>query len=336
MTTETRATKILIVEDESIIAFDIERCLKNNGYDVVGNAASHKETMDKVNSTKPDLVLMDIRIHGEFDGIDCAKQIRYIFETPVVFLTAHSDKNTIERATKTKAFGYVLKPFNERTLIANIEMALSNYGEELKILRTRENLSITLNRLNLGVIIFDRDGLITFMNMAIRALTGWDKSMVLGKPLKSLLFDKINDQEIEFESVIKEGIDLCLIDVIAHNSETPNSVSFDLTISPIVQGGEIDGGMMVFHNYGTVVNSYIGQIEKSENQVEGEKFIPVLVICPWCKKWKDEQSNWNQIEEFINKKTSAQLSHHACPECVKILIRNIQLKLEKHPGHRKN
>ena len=331
--------KIFIVEDESIVAFDIECCLKKNGYDVVGSATSHVEIMEKVSMTKPDLVLMDIRIHGDIDGIECAKQLRNIFETPVVFLTAHSDNNTIERATKTRAFGYVLKPFNEKSLVTNIEMALSNFNQELKVLQGREKFSITLDKLNLGVIIFDIDGKVNFINLSARALTGWDKNKVIGKPLESLLYDKSSGKPINFETVLRERVNLCLLDVVAQDSETPHAVSLDLTIAPIFQAGNFEGGMVIFHDYQAVIHSaYTGGVNYPclPEDSEDSKHLAVLELCPWCKKWKDEEDNWNQIEEFLKTKVSARLHHSACPDCVKLLIRNVKLKLEKNPRHRMN
>ena len=328
--------KIFIVEDESIVAFDIECCLKKNGYSVVGSATSHVEIMEKVSMTKPDLVLMDIRIHGDIDGIECAKQLRNIFETPVVFLTAHSDNNTIERATKTRAFGYVLKPFNEKTLVTNIEMALSNFTQELKVLQGREKFSITLDKLNLGVIIFDVDGVVNFINLSARALTGWDKSKVMGKSLKSLLFDRASGKEIDLEIVLRERVNLCLLDVVAQDSEMPHAVSLDLTIAPIFQAGKFEGGMVVFHDYKAIVHSAFTGGVKPPKLSEEITPLAVLVLCPWCKKWKDEADNWNQIEEFLKAKVSARLHHSACPDCVNLLIRNVNLKLEKDPRHRMN
>lgn len=328
--------KIFIVEDESIVAFDIECCLKKNGYNVVGSATSHVEIMEKVSKTKPDLVLMDIRIHGDIDGIECAKQLRNIFETPVVFLTAHSDNNTIERATKTRAFGYVLKPFNEKSLITNIEMALSNFTQELKVLQGREKFSIALDKLNLGVIIFDIDGKVNFINLSARALTGWDKNKVIGKPLESLLFDKSTGKQIDYKIVLKERVNLCLLDVVAQDSEMPHAVSLDLTIAPIFQAGNFDGGMVVFHDYKAVVHSALAGGIKNPAISGDNDHVAVLELCPWCKKWKDEEDNWNQIEEFLKAKVLARLHHTACPECVKLLIRNVKLKLEKDPRHRMN
>ena len=116
--------RILIVEDQIITAKDIKECLQDIGYVVLSIVSSGEEAIKKVGEENPDLVLMDIMIEGEMDGIETARQIRSISNIPVVYLTAYSDKNILERAKITEPFGYILKPFNERELQINIEIAL--------------------------------------------------------------------------------------------------------------------------------------------------------------------------------------------------------------------
>lgn len=331
---ESTNPKIFIVEDQSIVAFDIECCLTAHNYDVVGRASSHMELMEKIGDSKPDLVLMDIRIEGDFDGIECAKQVRSIYQVPVVFLTAHSDKTTIERAVKTKAFGYILKPYNEKALVTNIEMALANHNEEQLRLSAEDGLTKTLNRLNIGIVIFNKAGIVTFLNIAARALTGWDKDKILDQPLKYFLVDKKLNKNFDVEKIIKKGIDLCHLDVVAQNNQVLHPMSFDLTISAIYQNGELTGGMAVFQDFGAIINSTNAPKMGLENK-RGES-TEVLEMCPWCKMWKDEKDDWNQIEEFIGKNTPATISHYICPDCNQKLIRSIQFNIEKDPNRRMN
>jgi signal transduction histidine kinase len=125
--------KILIVEDESIIALDIQTSLHMAGYDVVAIATSAEEAIAEVTRTQPDLVLMDIRLKGMMDGIATAEHIRQGFHLPVVYLTAHADENTLSRAKQTQPFGYILKPFEDRELITTVEIALSRRQAESMI-----------------------------------------------------------------------------------------------------------------------------------------------------------------------------------------------------------
>ena len=116
--------KILIVEDERVVARDIQNRLKNLGYSVCGSASSGEDAVKKASELQPDLVLMDIVLKGEMDGIDAAGQIREHFKIPVVYLTAFSDQKTLQRARETGPYGYILKPFEDSELRSNIEMAL--------------------------------------------------------------------------------------------------------------------------------------------------------------------------------------------------------------------
>ncbi|MBT4642053.1 MAG: response regulator, partial [Deltaproteobacteria bacterium] len=116
--------RILIVEDEAIIAMEIENQLQGLGYEVTSIVDTGEKAIKKTEVDKPDLMLMDIRIKGEMDGIDTAEVIRSRFGIPVIFSTAYLDEERIERAKITMPFGYVLKPIQERDLKVTIEMAL--------------------------------------------------------------------------------------------------------------------------------------------------------------------------------------------------------------------
>lgn len=127
------ATHILIVEDEAIVAADLAAHLERMGYEVTGIAASASEAMAIVQATHPDLVLMDIRLDGEMDGIEAADQILTTFNIPVVYLTAIADDKTIQRAKASLPFGYLVKPFQGENLRVTIEIALARYQAETQI-----------------------------------------------------------------------------------------------------------------------------------------------------------------------------------------------------------
>jgi len=127
------STKILVVEDEKIIAFDIKRSLEESGYIVPAIASSGEQVLEKIPEVKPDLVLMDIILKGDLDGVKTAEIIRDRFDLPVVYLTAHADETTLKRAKISDPFGYILKPFEDRELITTIEIALSRHRAESAI-----------------------------------------------------------------------------------------------------------------------------------------------------------------------------------------------------------
>jgi len=136
-------TRILIVEDEAIIAMEIESQLQSLGHEVTSIVDTGEKAIEKAEADKPDLILMDIRIKGEMDGIDAAEVIRNQFGIPVIFSTAYLDEERIERAKITMPFGYVLKPIKERELRITIEMAL--YVNQINLERNKVEQSLIEN-----------------------------------------------------------------------------------------------------------------------------------------------------------------------------------------------
>lgn len=122
--------RILIVEDEHIVAMGIKRMLKSLGYTVTGVASSGEDAISKAESTFPDIVLMDIMLKGDMDGVGATREIKARFDIPVVYLTAYSDNNILERAKITEPFGYIIKPFDEKDLYSSIEVALHRQRKE--------------------------------------------------------------------------------------------------------------------------------------------------------------------------------------------------------------
>jgi len=116
--------KILVVEDENILALGLKKKLENLGYLVTDIANSGAETLEKVNENQPDLILMDIVIKGDIDGIETAAKLNKSFSIPIIYLTAYADDEILKRAARTEPYGYILKPYKEKELKANIEMAL--------------------------------------------------------------------------------------------------------------------------------------------------------------------------------------------------------------------
>lgn len=122
--------RILIVEDEHIVAMGIKRMLKSLGYTVTGVASSGEDAISKAESTFPDIVLMDIMLKGDMDGVEATREIKARLDIPVVYLTAYSDNNILERAKITEPFGYIIKPFDEKDLYSSIEVALHRQRKE--------------------------------------------------------------------------------------------------------------------------------------------------------------------------------------------------------------
>jgi len=133
-------SRILVVEDEPIVALDLQRRLENMGYHVPAVAASGEEALASADLAAPDLVLMDINLEGEMDGVETAERIRTHHRVPGIYLTAYSNDQTLERAKVTEPYGYLLKPFDERELQTTIEIALYRHQAQQALHRAHEDL----------------------------------------------------------------------------------------------------------------------------------------------------------------------------------------------------
>jgi len=196
--------RVLVVEDEALIAEEIQDRLRRLSFDVVGIEDTGEGALRATSLTRPDLVLMDIRLKGAMDGIEAAALIRSEFNIPVVFLTAHADHATLERAKHTAPFGYVLKPFQERDLVVTIDMAVHRHALEQRLRASEVRFATTLASIGDGVIAADATGSVTFMNPVCAALTGWSATQASGRPLPEVieLVDEQTGRPIEHPATL--------------------------------------------------------------------------------------------------------------------------------------
>ena len=143
--------RIMLVEDENIIAMDVQQRLEMLGYQVVAQVTSGADAIRTAVEIKPDLILMDIKIRGAMDGIEAAAQIRAEQDVPIIYLTAFADENTLKRASLTEAFGYLLKPFEDRELHSAIEIALYKHRMEKKLRASEERYALATQATNDGI-----------------------------------------------------------------------------------------------------------------------------------------------------------------------------------------
>jgi len=140
MERQMASANILIVEDEAIVALDLENRLEGMGYQIAGKVTNGKDTLEKIAESNPSLVLMDIKLAGEMDGITVAQLIRERWGIPVIFLTAYSDEATLRRARISEPFGYIIKPVKDRELHATIEMGIYKHKVENKLQQYSQEL----------------------------------------------------------------------------------------------------------------------------------------------------------------------------------------------------
>ena len=179
--------KVVIVEDEGLIAADLQGRLERAGYRVPAVAGTAGEALAVIREKSPDLILMDIRLHGNVDGIQVAEQVRRDFDIPVVYLTAYEDHQTLQRASQTQAFGYIKKPIDSASLQGSIEMAISKHRHERLLREQRDWFSASFAAVPDVVLVADLAGRISYINPAAEGLFGCKVDDVLGRPLYDLL-----------------------------------------------------------------------------------------------------------------------------------------------------
>jgi len=249
---------VLVVEDDFIVAKVIEKNLIDLGYAVVGLVATGDEAIAKVGSERPDLVLMDIQLLGDMDGITASEKIHAAFNIPVIFLTALSDKQTFDRALVTAPYGYIIKPFSQNTLSTTIRVALNKKQADQKITDLHGWLDSTMSSLPEGIITINAAGKIVLVNPSAELMTGWTNREAFEQPLDTVLsfMDPISGQSFHYylTPIIKEGI----IGTIPNESfvlskKTTRILIEDSFASPIRDNmGEISGAVIVLYPKSTI------------------------------------------------------------------------------------
>ncbi|WGV27709.1 hybrid sensor histidine kinase/response regulator [Halotia branconii] len=270
-------TNILVVEDEAIVAKHLLNKLKKFGYRVIATVSSGQEAINKALESRPDLVLMDIRLKGQIDGVEAAQEIRKHLDIPIIYLTAYADENTVERAKNTDPFGYLLKPFKEKELQTNIEIALTKHQLERQLKSSQKWLSTLLKSINDGVIASDIQELITFMNPVAESLTGWKQEEAYGKKSSEVInitnAETRNSIESPIKQVLQDGHSFRLPRETILISKNGTEIPIDDSAAPIKDDQEnITGAVLIFRDITEIKNA----VEARQKQIEQEQLVAQL------------------------------------------------------------
>jgi PAS domain S-box-containing protein len=245
---------ILIVEDEPIVAKDLQQTLLEMNYDAFAIAPSADEAIKRATERCPDLVLMDIRIKGARDGIETARIFREKFGVSVIYLTAHADEATIQRAAQTAPYGYLLKPIKPAELRSAIEVAVFRQHVEKRAHDRERSYHVALNSVSDAVVTVDLAGKVTYLNPAAELLIGASADSAIGKSADELL--KLTNQSpsvgdanpLDAALRLKRPIDAGQANL--RNVATGDQHSIDESAAPIVDSGQLFGAVMVFRDVG--------------------------------------------------------------------------------------
>lgn len=247
---EERPRKILIVENELIFAHDLRQKLERYGFQVTGMADRSETAVSAALQNAPDLILMDIRLRGDVDGITTAERIRAELDVPVIFLTAYADDATLARARATGPFGYVLKPVEDRALLAAITMALNRHDMESRIREGEAWFSGALRSIGDAVLTLDPEEKIRTLNVRGEALLGMAEREVQGMTLSEVLrvvqplmgssnpLDNLKDLRAPFREAER----------LALGMRNDTTVWVHLYAAPILTGGYRVGTVLVLHD----------------------------------------------------------------------------------------
>jgi PAS domain S-box-containing protein len=225
--------KLLIVEDEPVVALDLKQELEQWGCEVVGVAESADEAMVAAGVHRPDLALMDVRITGSVDGIQTAGLLRAAYRVPVVFLTSFSDETTIARAAREMPYGYLTKPFQTGELKATLQVALHKAKVDARHEVAHRNLTATVGGMREGVLMVSAEGVVQFMNAAAEGLTGWTLARAKGRNLPEIL--SLSDGNLRPAEMLSNREDAIAVEEFGWTVKQPGggSVLVDLCLAPL-------------------------------------------------------------------------------------------------------
>jgi diguanylate cyclase (GGDEF)-like protein/PAS domain S-box-containing protein len=245
-------TRILIVEDETLVARHIQNMVGGLGYEVVGVTATGEEAVTLALKTRPELVLMDIMLRGPMDGIAAAREIWQSLGVPIVYLTAYADESTLHRAKLTQPFGYLLKPFEERELYTAIEMALYKHDVDRRLQERERWLSTILGNIADGVLSTDRQDIVNYLNPVAETLLGRSREECLGRPLAEAF--PVESEEtgqrlaLSIQRIASEDAEISRpTPVRLHRGPHRIPVAFGAALIRD-ERGEIDGSVLVFRD----------------------------------------------------------------------------------------
>ena len=305
-------TGIMIVEDDPQSLNLLERRLSKMGYNVIATASTGEEALEKAESNDPEIVLMDIRLRGEMDGIQTAHIFYHVMEIPVIYLTAYMDEDLLERAKSTMPFGYLIKPVSKEQLRSNIELALHN-NQSVKKKRLEKGVESIQNAQDL-IVVTNLEGNIKFMNPAASEVLG-DKVQFQNKPIIELF---LNDSSPEHEPFF----------IFYHDEQ--HKTLYQSKISPMIDNDQnVLGTVLVFKDMGielkevdneSIQNHIIKKMKNSKGLVS---------TCSVCKKIKDKKGEWVSFETYFKKFAKLKVSHGFCPDCINELFSELYANEKK-------
>ncbi len=316
-------TTIMVVEDEPIVARDVQLSLERLGYHVPATASSGEEAIRRAKECEPDLVLMDIVLKGALDGIETAEYLQRQLSVPVVYLTAYADQQTVQRAKSTAPMGYVLKPFQPAELQRTVQLALSRAREDRQLRESVRWLVTMVCCVNEAIITTNRAGTVTYLNPAAERMTGWSQVEAVGAGLTALLigrpgFDVEEAQNPAFRAMA-EGRVVTLEEVILIGRDgTERRVGG--TAAPVAsESGAILGAVLALHepaSSAATLPTPSDPTPLAEELQGGLSLQGVITLCAWCKRVPEADGEWSDLDAYLTQHAGVVFNGGLCPDCL--------------------
>lgn len=323
--------RILIVEDDPLISEELSLQLMESGYDVIAVVASGEEAVRKAGKTRPDLVIMDIRLPGGMDGIEAASSIRQKLDTAIVYLTAHTnDSELADRAKVTEPQGYLSKAATPNEFENAVEMALYKHRMERRLRESEETYrSLTedvLDGSNVGIFVLSADFTVVWVNRTLERFFGLPRGEAIGKDKRQLIRDRIRhifyDPEEFAEKVTATYANNTYVEEFECHiraEEGREERWLQHWSKPIGRGLYAGGRIEVYYD---ITERKRGEEERESLLIrlqqalaEVRKLSGLLPLCASCKKIRDDKGHWQHMEVYIRDHSEAEFTHSLCPEC---------------------
>jgi PAS domain S-box-containing protein len=244
---------ILIVEDSFIVAKHLQQTLEGEGYHVLGAESSGEAALKSIEKKSPDLVLMDIMLTGKLDGVETSRIVKMKHNIPVIYITALSDKETIQRAKITEPFGFITKPFEDRELFTSIEMALYKHSIDTRLKQSEEKYFSTVKSIGDGVILIDSNYDVMYMNPSAVKILEVSESDAIGKSVFQVVRLKnsaTGDYPVNpFQSSLQSRINSLPENLVLRSKKSIEKPVGDGSVSPIIDSkGNVLGSVMIFRD----------------------------------------------------------------------------------------
>lgn len=320
------AGKIMIVEDEVVVSADLEAKLVHMGYEIVAVVRYGEEVLAVAGENRPDLVLMDINLKGEMDGVEAAKQVKEELGVPVIYLTAFADQKTLDRVKATTPYAYLKKPVNLTDLRISIEIGLHKAEIDRKVAESELRFRTIADWSYDCETWMGAGGTFHYVSPSCKRISGYDPEVFYDNA--DIFLEMVHPDD---RKRMGEHITSCLV-----TGREPCQIEFRIVrpdgeerwIEHFCRAVYDEGGLFL----GSRANNR-DITERKRIEAEREALIcdlqeardniktlgGLIPICSSCKKIRDDQGYWNKLESYISKHSDAEFTHSICTECAKKL-----------------